>query len=96
MFEILAEWFGQSISIPVVVCDLFFLAIGIFAAVKVKNKKSVIYIMLTIVILYFAAVLVSQGTNYMLAIFSVFVGGLTVLALVGACIGLVIRSVKKF
>ena len=95
MFEILAEWFGQDISIPVVVCDLFFLALGIFAAVKVKNKKSVVYIMLTIVVLYFAAVLVSRGSNYTLAIYTVFIGGLTALAFAGGCIGLVVRSVKK-
>ncbi len=96
MFDIIAEWFGQGFGIPVIVCDLFFLWIGIFAALKLKNKKSVIYVMLITVVLYFSAALVSMSTNYMLEIYSVFVAGLTVLAFVGACIGLIIRSIKKF
>ena len=96
MFDIIAEWFGQGFNIPVIVCDLFFFWIGIFAALKLKNTKSVIYVMLTAVVLLFAAVLLSKSSSYMFEIYSVFISGIAVLVFAGACIGLIVRSVKKF
>ena len=50
MFEILREWVGMGISLPVVATDLFFAAIGLYAALKISNKKTVIYIMLTTIV----------------------------------------------
>ena len=95
MFDVLIEWFGQDISIPVIVCDLAFLALGIITAMKVKKNKTIICVMLTMVLLYLAAVIVGNGSNYMLAIYAVYISGVSVLVFVGSAIGLLVRAIKK-
>ena len=95
MFEVFLEWFGQGFSLPVIVTDLFFIAIGIYAALKIHSKKTVIYIMLTMILLYIAACFVAECSIVMFAVYSVFVGGAATLIFAGAAIGLLIRAVKK-
>ena len=95
MFEVFSEWFGQGFSIPVIATDLFFAAIGVYAAMKIKNKKTVIYIMLTMLALYVIASLLVDCSITMFAVYSVFVGGAAVLIIAGAALGLLIRAVKK-
>ena len=95
MFEVFLEWFGQGFSLPVIATDLFFAAIGVYAAMKISSKKTVIYIMLTMMILYIAACFVAECSIVMFAVYSVFVGGAATLIFAGAAIGLLIRAVKK-
>ena len=95
MFEVFLEWFGQGFSLPVIATDLFFAAIGVYAAMKINSKKTVIYIMLTMIILYIAACFVAECSIVMFAVYSVFVGGAATLIFAGAAIGLLIRAVKK-
>ena len=95
MFEILREWFGMGISLPVVATDLFFAAIGLYAALKISNKKTVIYIMLTTIVVYIIASLVAESSIVMFAVYAVFVGALAFFALIGAAAGLLIRAIKK-
>lgn len=95
MFEILREWFGMGISLPVVATDLFFAAIGLYAALKISNKKTVIYIMLTTIVVYIIASLVAESSIVMFAVYAVFVGALAFFVLIGAAAGLLIRWIKK-
>ena len=95
MFEVCLEWFGQGFSLPVIATDLFFAAIGVYAAMKISSKKTVIYIMLTMIVLYIAACFVAECSIVMFAVYSVFVGGAATLIFAGAAIGLLIRAVKK-
>ena len=95
MFEVFLEWFGQGFSLPVIATYLFFAAIGVYAAMKISSKKTVIYIMLTMIILYIAACFVAECSIVMFAVYSVFVGGAATLIFAGAAIGLLIRAVKK-
>lgn len=95
MFEILREWFGMGISLPVVATDLFFAAIGLYAALKISNKKTVIYIMLTTIVVYIIASLVAESSIVMFAVYAVFVGALAFFALIGAAVGLLVRWIKK-
>ena len=95
MFEILREWFGMGISLPVVATDLFFAAIGLYAALKISNKKTVIYIMLTTIVVYIIASLVAESSIVMFAVYAVFVGALAFFTLIGAAAGLLIRAIKK-
>ena len=95
MFEVFLEWFGQGFSLPVIATDLFFAAIGVYAAMKISNKKTIIYIMLTMLALYVAASFLADCSITMFAVYSVFVGGAAVLIIAGAAIGLLIRAVKK-
>ena len=95
MFEILREWFGMGISLPVVATDLFFAAIGLYAALKISNKKTVIYIMLTTIVVYIIASLVAESSIVMFAVYAVFVGALAFFVLIGAAAGLLIRRIKK-
>ena len=95
MFEVFLEWFGQGFSLPVIATDLFFAAIGIYAAMKISSKKTVIYIMLTMILLYIAACFVAECSIVMFAVYSVLVGGAATLIFAGAAIGLLIRAVKK-
>ena len=95
MFEVFLEWFGQGFSLPVIATDLFFAAIGVYAAMKISSKKTVIYIMLTMIILYIEACFVAECSIVMFAVYSVFVGGAATLIFAGAAIGLLIRAVKK-
>ena len=95
MFEILREWFGQGFSLPVVATDLFFAAIGLYAALKISNKKTVIYIMLTTIVVYIIASLVAESSIVMFAVYAVFVGALAFFVLIGAAVGLLVRWIKK-
>lgn len=95
MFEILREWFGMGQSLPVVATDLFFAAIGLYAALKISNKKTVIYIMLTTIVVYIIASLVAESSIVMFAVYAVFVGALAFFTLIGAAAGLLIRAIKK-
>lgn len=95
MFEILREWFGMGISLPVVATDLFFAAIGLYAALKISNKKTVINIMLTTIVVYIIASFVVESSIVMFAVYAVFVGALAFFALIGAAVGLLVRWIKK-
>lgn len=95
MFEILREWFGMGISLPVVATDLFFAAIGLYAALKISNKKTAIYIMLTTIAVYIIASLVAESSIVMFAVYAVFVGALAFFVLIGAAVGLLVRWIKK-
>ena len=95
MFEILREWFGMGQSLPVVATDLFFAAIGLYAALKISDKKTVIYIMLTTIVVYIIASLVAESSIVMFAVYAVFVGALAFFVLIGAAVGLLVRWIKK-
>ncbi len=95
MFEIIQEWFGQGTSLPVIATDVFFVAIGIYMALNIKDKKTVIYVMLTLILLYFVASVAANAGNMLVAICAVFIGGDSVLLLIGCIIGFVIRKLKK-
>ena len=84
---------GQSL--PVIATDLFFAAIGLYAALKISNKKTVIYIMLTTIVVYIIASLVAESSIVMFAVYAVFVGALAFFVLIGAAAGLLIRAIKK-
>lgn len=85
----------MGISLPVVATDLFFAAIGLYAALKISNKKTVIYIMLTTIVVYIIASLVAESSIVMFAVYAVFVGALAFFVLIGAAAGLLIRAIKK-
>ena len=85
----------MGISLPVVATDLFFAAIGLYAALKISNKKTVIYIMLTTIVVYIIASLVAESSIVMFAVYAVFVGALAFFVLTGAAAGLLIRAIKK-
>lgn len=95
MFEILREWFGMGISLPVVATDLFFAAIGLYAALKISNKKTVINIMLITIVVYIIASFVAESSIVMFAVYAVFVGALAFFVLIGAAVGLLVRWIKK-
>ena len=85
----------MGISLPVVATDLFFAAIGLYAALKISNKKTVIYIMLTTIVVYIIASLVAESSIVMFAVYAVFVGALVFFSLFGAAVGLLVRWIKK-
>ena len=85
----------MGISLPVVATDLFFAAIGLYAALKISNKKTVIYIMLTTIVVYIIASLVAESSIVMFAVYAVFVGALAFFVLIGAAAGLLIRAIIK-
>lgn len=85
----------MGISLPVVATDLFFAAIGLYAALKISNKKTVIYIMLTTIVVYIIASLVAESSIVMFAVYAVFVGALAFFVLIGAAAGLLVRWIKK-
>ena len=85
----------MGISLPVVATDLFFAAIGLYAALKIGNKKTIIYIMLTTIVVYIIASLVAESSIVMFAVYAVFVGALAFFTLIGAAVGLLVRWIKK-
>ena len=85
----------MGISLPVVATDLFFAAIGLYAALKISDKKTVIYIMLTTIVVYIIASLVAESSIVMFAVYAVFVGALAFFVLIGAAVGLLVRWIKK-
>lgn len=85
----------MGLSLPVIATDLFFAAIGLYAALKISNKKNIIYIMLTIMAVYIIASFVAKSSIEMFAVYAVFVGAFAFFALIGAALGLLIRAIKK-
>ena len=85
----------MGISLPVVATDLFFAAIGLYAALKISNKKTVIYIMLITIVVYIIASFVAESSIVMFAVYAVFVGALAFFVLIGAAVGLLVRWIKK-
>ena len=85
----------MGISLPVVATDLLFAAIGLYAALKISNKKTVIYIMLTAIVVYIITSFVAESSIVMFAVYAVFVGALAFFVLIGAAVGLLVRWIKK-
>ena len=85
----------MGLSLPVIATDLFFAAIGLYAALKISNKKTVIYIMLTMIVVYIIASFVAESSIEMFAVYAVFVGAIAFFYIIGAAIGLLIRAIKK-
>ena len=85
----------MGISLPVVATDLFFAALGLYAALKISSKKTVIYIMLTMMVVYIIASFVAKCSIVMFAVYAVFVGALAFFALIGAAAGLLVRAIRK-
>ena len=82
----------MGLSLPVIATDLFFAALGLYAALKISNKKTVIYIMLTAIAVYIITSFVAKSSIEM---FAVFVVALAFFALVVASVGLLVRAIKK-
>ena len=85
----------MGISLPVVATGLFFAAIGLYAALKISNKKTVINIMLITIVVYIIASFVAESSIVMFAVYAVFVGALAFFTLIGAAVGLLVRWIKK-
>lgn len=93
MFEILAEWFGQPMSLPLAIVDICFLALGIFTAIK-GNRRTVIIVVLAMIALFGLSIITNIFGPYMFAIFAVFTGGIAALIVAGVLIGLGINKIK--
>jgi len=95
MIEIWKEWFGQSLSLPVIVMHLTFLCSGIVLGCKMKKKKTIIIVMLTLALLCSACALCMLIDSEMIYIYAVYLGGMFTLILAGSLIGILYGKIKR-
>lgn len=95
MFKIIAEWFGQGINLPLIVTDITLFALGLIPALKIGQKKYIIYVMLTFVAFYLIAVIAALMDIALIAPYTVYLGAIAVLGFAGAGIGFIVRLLKK-
>ena len=93
--KIITEWFGLSFSIPVAVTDMTLLLIGLIPGLKIKNKKTIIYIMLTCIAVYIIASFLAVCGIDMIEPYAVYLGALCILSFAGFGISLLIRLFEK-
>lgn len=91
MLFLLTQWFTQPVSLPVLFMNFLFAAAGFSVAANIKNKKTVIYIMLTMLAIFFLACAVTHINIQMFRIYAVYVGALCL----DACVGMGISLIYK-
>lgn len=89
---VLTQWFSQPASLPVLFTNFLFLASGFATAKHIGSKKTIIYIMLTALALFFVACAVSHVSFEMFRVYSVYVGAMCLDFCVGAAIGLLAKK----
>lgn len=91
MSFLLTQWFTQPVSLPVLFMNFIFAAAGFGIAANIKNEKIIIYIMLTILAIFFLACAVTHINIQMFRIYAVYVGALCL----DACAGMAICLIYK-
>lgn len=95
MLEIITEWFSMPLTFIVVFMNLSLFAAGLIAALKINNKKTTLYVMLTEIALYLICAAVVKLTPVTIAAYAVFVGGVLLLSFAGLAFGLIILCINK-
>ena len=95
MFRIFSDWFGMGINIPIIVTDLALFALGLIPSLKIGKKKTVIYIMLTLVALYLIASALRYCGIAIIVPYAIYLGAICILGFAGMGIGLLARLIKE-
>ena len=95
MLEIITEWFSMPLTFIVVFMNLSLFAAGLIAALKIKNKKTTLYVMLTEIALYLICAAVVKLTPVTIAAYAVFVGGVLLLSFAGLAFGLMLLCLNN-
>lgn len=88
---VLTQWFSQPLTLPVLFTNFLFLAAGFSAAMAIRKKKTIIYIMLTMLAIFFLACAVTHIDIQMFRIYAVYVGALCL----DACVGMALCLIYK-
>ncbi len=91
-----SEWFSASQSFPTVAADIFFFVLGLLLALKLGTKKTPVYLMVSAAIVYaVCSIMVITNTEYLGALFPLFIGAMAFMMFLGNIAGFIIRLVKK-
>ena len=95
MLYILKNWYTMPPTLPVLFTFFAFLALGVYAALGLKNKRSVLFLALGLVVLYLLCTPVSLNDLFGIGVYSTFVGGVASLVLLGCILGFAARSLRR-
>ena len=95
MLYILKTWYTMPPTLPVLFTFFAFLALGVYAALGLKNKRSVLFLALGLVVLYLLCTPVSLNDLFGIGVYSTFVGGVASLVLLGCILGFAARSLRR-
>ena len=85
MLYILKTWYTMPPTLPVLFTFFAFLALGVYAALGLKNKRSVLFLALGLVVLYLLCTPVSLNDLF----------GVASLVLLGCILGFAARSLRR-
>ena len=94
MLYIIREWFSQGLSVPVIAADVLFVAFGLIGSLKITKRKTVVIAMLILVGVYLLSAVGTLISFLDISTYAVFLGAFMLLALLGAAVGLAVRSIK--
>ena len=93
---VVLKWFSVKQSFPIIAADVFFFALGLLLALKLGTKKTPVYLMISAAVVYaVCSIMVLTNTEYLGALFPMFIGAMAFMMFVGNIAGFVIRLVKK-
>lgn len=95
MSIILSQWFGQSLSVPLLVVDITFLAMGWMLEFRANNKTHAIGFMLFMLAFFVMCAFIVKGKSEMFCVYAIYAGGMSILMLAGGLAGIVSKFVYK-
>lgn len=93
--EILVRWFTYRVTVMMVVADAFFFALGVIIALKLGTKKTPVYLMISMAVVYAVCTIMTVTSTEYIVLFPVFFGALAFLLFCGNLVGFIIRLIKK-
>lgn len=93
--EILVRWFTYSVSFALAAADIFFFSLGVLIALKLGTKKTPVYLMVSMAVVYTVCTIMTVTSTESIVLFPVFFGALAFLLFCGNLVGFIIRLIKK-
>ena len=93
--EVLVKWFTTRVSFTMIAADVFFFALGVVIALYLGTKKTPLYLMLSMAIVYAVCSIMTVTSEDYIVVFPVFFGALAALLFAGNLVGFIIRIVIK-
>ena len=93
--EVLVKWFTTRVSFTMIAADVFFFALGILIAMYLGTKKTPLYLMLSMAIVYAVCSIMTVTSEDYIVVFPVFFGALAALLFAGNLVGFIIRLATK-
>lgn len=93
--EILVRWFTYRVTASLVAADIFFFALGVLIALKLGTKKTPVYLMISMAVVYAVCEIMTVTSEDYIVLFPVLFGAIAFLLFCGNLVGFIIRLAAK-